>query len=1428
MSRLHDPGSDRLVWSFSCNASDKSTELIVEPNDQGELEVFEDIPGKPHLSAGLMLSELLEFARHPLAKADERWVTPAPPEESSIVTDPEAPEPFDPVLAPALRLVLEFDVDLKLAATNDPITELIDLDSLRVEGKPQTLKAVGGDVKPEYDLVMGDIFQDKDRICLAWDFGPEAETEDVSSPCVSGYEELEKLVVRRVNQSNTRDEVIERTLYPAWLEANDSKGGLIRPQYQWMDERVKDLEPGAIIDYEIEAWAPDRVLASAGITVIRRYVEPLPSVAQPLAIHEVRSRAEELLQQVTIVVPLDNGAAESGVHSDGEQTAPPPQVDIEELKRRLRIRLRSVPASTVGFYGFDVSPTPEAEWHDAQQGLASGPEIRFAEPAVGQSIPWSETTGFKIATDAWVTIAAGEPNDPENKQILGLKATIPLNQLEQQVGVQFGQAVEVHIGVEVPQSAATPLQRSPLTRSRHAVHFTKTTAESETILSDLLKEDGRLNAHIGNSVDSIETIKAPPEESRRIHRPECDVEYGDDSTGTSKAVVVDVAWQHDLSGRSGFDQPDDEFKFNPVVAYDVSYFDRYDLRHYDEDGHLTNSSVDQQRLRVMPDRLYRSLPQSIDVQGEPLVLEGDGNAETLDDIVIANQQPSNVSPQFTANWKPVSSTLQPSEFRGIQSQLIFPYQLLRPGGDVELSTANIEWPAGPIWLHQDLVTLIQSVLQSFSSGESDEPKPFCRLTLRRPLVDRIRESNLSPTATELGEGLVQLQEELNWQQDPYGWLSAELIGRSCEATFYDAAGKAIAAERVVSHKSVSSSKNVAVATFFADDGETLLNVHRLTVASPFEHDFGLKQDAVDVLTIQKNGVFAGLKFLLEMHIFGHSPLDREPNADPKVSVSQQQLNTEWEKRIPDAAVSELPVLGQWLADVEKRISTVHNRGDGFLSVMSFREDPRKDSEVDDGVEKLGTDFVTAHTNPPHSSQLVPIRSDGKIRWKKEIPDRWAHEYRIAVEPIRRYDLILNAIGQSAPQPTSAAELDPLATPIHIDRSRRLVDPKAIATPLPSGFQVIILRHPASFAANASIDNQAYTQFDGQKVHSPQRRIPKKNADLLRALGLSEDDKPVDWKAYNSWAAEENQEQTVSDVGFDHPLVAAPVSGTEQGIFGADRYIFRDMPAYYEYRVHTSASAGRARSKTVKTGWVTPLVQSFSSEPESNDSPAPKLNHQIPRISPPISNVFVQDSNPALAKLIVTLDLPINRHIMPPELRPLWVDAEAKLNLAGVPAPSPPAPPAVPAPPVEDVPVNWGTLVDLDMEQQLFLRLDAPNLQGKWPPKQDPLLLPITRLLFDKEKEAFTCKTQAMGLTATPKLIQQNNGALNVEVTIQFDPTRPAAKKCLDALEVASSHGPPAAEALVKQMIYVLGSRHGAQSEIRFHSAEGETLSLIHI
>ena len=278
--------------------------------------------------------------------------------------------------------------------------------------------------------------------------------------------------------------------------------------------------------------------------------------------------------------------------------------------------------------------------------------------------------------------------------------------------------------------------------------------------------------------------------------------------------------------------------------------------------------------------------------------------------------------------------------------------------------------------------------------------------------------------------------------------------------------------------------------------------------------------------------------------------------------------------------------------------------------------------------------------PPSLASSCPSRPTARITYRWQAPDFWSHRYGVAIELIRRHDALWRLLrSEPATAQTPARETRRFRRPSQRGHRRphpALVPHNLIVTPLPGSIQALVFRHPAAFAAAASAVNATHGQYAGQTVIL-ERRIDARNK-LVKDYYQPFD---IDWEQYQPHQLADEAVPSIWHQSADAatlPLALQPVSGTEPGIYGADRYVYPDLPGYYQYRVAVYSAAGRAQSPTEVSGWVDPIYDQ---------------ERQPPQAMQPQDVVF----DPQGKRLTMKLPVVHAAHHLMPELRALWRDAD---------------------------------------------------------------------------------------------------------------------------------------------------------------------------
>lgn len=1351
------------------------------------------------LSPGMLLAELLELMADETASVD------------TVVNEG---------FAPYLNLVLEFELTKDLENKFDPVPELIDLEQgIRIEEIQQTLESLLGKgiEPPEYDLVAGPVHQSNEQICLTWLFlredlaQPQLEVspEDSANPFVA-YTELERFVIIRRNLSSLSDKPREIAIYPSWIQG---KTGLIRPQFQFVDEQLENVSEGNQLQYEVIAKACDRILASCLINTIRQTVQPLPPLGQALALHDLNSREPS----IEIVVAVESVAQEkfrltdesvkelktilyknftdditdniidgiiNKVISLVNQTFDQETQLRKQLKEllsagelirfekyilaqarftvfvplfsedELRLRYRLTQAKTVGSYGFENRPEVTTQWSNglpSREKDLNFPQIEFASVQGNYQLPWVETADTAdlplLDSISWELVEETLPGQPLQ---YGYRKRFPEKQLRESLGKwREGAAIEFFIGREQSNQQQGNIKktskRSPLLKCRHAI-----IAIAAIPLTDD-PSNNPLDLGRGNFVEALEYL---PEDKPQLEwlNPKRVIEHQIDypKNDEQKTFSLTLAWRHDLSGRQGYDDPmllgyDDPSAdtpglkklFDPVIGYRLYRQDAYDPNPLRADAEVF--------IRVIPDLLYRAQPASIEVLGltdkpDPTISRP-RKPTNLDEATIDRLDYGLIAP--VADWIP-----KQEDRRDLKTETL---NDLADGTPAPLPFNEPEkLPGGRVWLHkaiQEFITKLKDKLQAKAVIELDDP------------LELKADAEESVTDELLISELQTLQTELNGKTDPYGWRTAEAFGLSCECRFQTSTGQFIPTETVV--KAIDEIKNdlpqVSVGIFLAENDQTPLNVIRLVYARKIR-DWTEPKRAFD-LDIAFAHRYLGTQVTDNQYI--HRTLTE--------SQRQRLLN--------DKSGFNLK---QWLDNLNARLTTSQLMDEDQTRAISHLTFFRYDARTSQNVSQ-------ADNLPPQAVVALPINREGRIEHRLAVPDRWAHQYKISLELVRRYDQARGRIFGGIPQPEYQSVID-------VMRSLELVPHNLLATPLNGGIQAIVFRHPAAFAAAASAVQAAHIQYSGQTVHL-ERRIDPSVLDVLKALynRFTVKNPALNWQLYQQWLFKSGKEDVTpgpklysADGAIAKPKSLDPLQPVDEGtlpaIYGADRYVFPDLPGYYQYRVVAYSTAGRRHSQPKATPWISPLY-------EAGDNA-----RQRPVAEP--CNLADYSASQKTLKLQIPLIHP-RQHLLE-AIRGLWVDADDWFEINTTPA----------------IALRFGSLPDLYLTYQLYLwinkgvgdgatRVYLPLLKINKPP----------RLENDDDNNWFAVESQATGLklatdpaTSSEKfIITQVEGQLVFE--IDLDLNDPKCQPLLEALNALKTTD-------VKEIISLAVQRGGVWSKLQ--------------
>ncbi len=1350
------------VWRVDPSDVNDSKGFFIAKQDNGLQVVPNNYQegAEEGISAGMLLAELLEILADDKAQVNENYV------------DQDGEEGF----AHLLNLILQFEVPDEVYGKPDPVPDLIDLTEdkgIRIEDQdmePLVPPLGKGIARPEYDLVAGPVAQSNDQICLTWLFLREdpsvpegGPTERRQDDPANVFTELQKFVVIRRNLSRLGDKPREFPLYQSWIKGKESEPGmetLIRPPFQFVDNQLEEIGEGNQLQYEVIAKAPDRVLTSCLINVVRRTVKPLPPPGQALALHNLQKKRIEIVVVIDPVIVKDENTGE-------ERDAMPEQ---------LRLRYRFVRAGTVGSYGFESRSEVSTNWvsglpsRETDENL-NEVRIEFASVKETQALPWDETTNFPPPLSPndtsdrlleWKQQSLEQVDPLTSKKetqtaLIGYYVEIPEQLLDTELGEQWkrpGWAIEFYVGQQKNNSKQLnqPIERSVLQKCRHAIVpiLSPGTGEKETTMDAA----ERLDLGRGNLVEALEYIDSNIQDAQQWLDSNRLIDYIVNYTQASNPLTLTLAWRHDLSGRKGYDDPllngygdspiPDKF-FNPVVGYQLYRQDAYDPQ--------PPSPTVELAIRAVPDLLYRAQPASIEVKGL---------ADQPDPTISRAQVPTTIEEevrdrldrglkQTEGNTPPIADWV-PELPQDLQE---FPIVSLADGQE---PPPPFQWtevqPGGQIWLHQDIQAFLKKLATALKETQKLNDVSYV-LTLREPLEVKSYElpdsDSAAETLVELTKAIQNLQTEFNDKTDPYGWRTLESLGLACECRFVTSEGRSIPTEAIISALIFSTDLPlISVGIFLAEDQKTPLDVLRLVYARSLK---AWEQEPQRPFN---------LDIILSHRFLGSQQADlRLPEAQRPLLIA--------------------PVK-KWLEEVNPRLQRsqlLQEESDkAWRRIVTYRYDAR-------------TNETQGKPNQPVPQAVValPIQQDGRLECSLPIPDGWAHRYKIALALVRRYDLALGRISQS---PTKADQF----IEVPVDRSNPLVPHNLLATPLNGSIQAVVFRHPAAFAASASAVQAVHIQYSGTTVYL-QRRI--KDLGKLQSVydrfitkypGLK-------WGEYQTWLEREGKElfspEQAPDIvkkdgspGTPDSIALKPVLEAKSGIYGTDRYVYPDLPGYYEYRVAAYSTAGRSKSSPEATSWVTPLYQSG---PDARQQP--HAEQCLP------TTVYSDDGTTKQLTLQIPLVHP--RQHMREEIRGLWVDADQTLSVNGLDDGT--------GVPTKET-IRFGSLPDLYLTYQAYLWINNTDSEDV-----SPVFLPLLRILppeVDKDDAWFSVELQAPGMLPNPlePNLSQVEGQLifNLQITL----TSPLADPLISALQTKAKTTP---SGTVAEIIPIVVQRGGIWSEL---------------
>lgn len=1217
-------------------------------------------PGKDSVdgvSTGLLAAEVLELFEN---DAVGRGASP----------------PEDNFLAPQLRVLLVFETaDDVILNADDPVPLLIDLTG----SKPLTVRrdqpvslvhfASAARARGEYDLLPGNWFQSSEQVALCWDF--RFERYNPAKPLEAYGPGFEFFRVTRTNVSNPSSQPKVTVLKAAWLDPSVGRGmrlgvseELARVPFQFVDDLGDPEDPANEVRvnhellYEVEAVVADKTKRYAfKQAIVRELIKPLGAPVVALALHkpawgvsgglfEDRGQVE-----IALMVPAEMAAG----------VATPDPFDPGEF----RVRYRIVPAGVVGPYGLDpAAPATTRPEEGLPPGAAAGldsPDIRFNASPQGRAMPWDETDPLSLTAGDWHPIHVILPatdEDPNPRQVLvGYRASLPVATLLAKVGsVPPGRAVELWIGRDkTAQNDPGRLLRSALVLCRHAVDLPD--AATPALPAGVVRRD---YFGSGSTVAALEPLPKtpltrpdaewflPPAHVEHIVRPGTAVPPGFNPQ-TDGPVPNDarlcLTWRMPAEGGSPFD---------PIVGFKVHRADRFNPALHRRAGQGIRPRVEVD-LGVVTESHYRANPSSVGVH--PIA------------ITVQN------ATEYTGDWRPDRTGGQiwahepPPTLAGSFDFLDDPD---RPG--VTLIHKQIHAVAAAITAA--LTALGYQARHAWNVVEPFEDRADLRIAEHR--------SDPALRETHFREQFAFFRAEHEPKADPYGWAIAEALGLSAEVVFLnEESGEPFDLDELVRRPrqghdflqrlqaavaGLSPKPPVALSLFVAEDGVTLLNVLRLTYLGPWP-----RWDT-------PQGFDLKVALLLKL-------LGRDPRAA-------------WPQSVNFSAGADID---SWLA---KSVTPQLRKGFGGLDetqavgrITFYRRDGA-----------LAPAGIAGRSPFP---RVVPIERDGLVRLDLPVPDRLAHAYDIAVEPVRRYDLIRERLFPRDEQPRPGT-FSPASipyeriVPVYVPRTRPLVPHNLVATPLPGSVQGYVFAHPAEFAACASATNAAAVEYSGQTVILERRFYQDRRDHGREILEILSDRSafPVDWALYQSYITANHYEEVRPGPELDlapdspnTPLAFQPVEGTRVGVFGADRYVFPDLPAYYEYRLSVFSTAGLAQSPTASSPFVRPLFDPVRQRPTTEGKFAAEFS--------------------GVNRLVVRITLVHARIHLRPEMRGLWVTSDDCFSLPGQDGADP-------------VPVRFGSLPDLYCDYQLYL--NANYQPGNR--LAVPVLNPLASLVapFDPQRE----------------------------------------------------------------------------------------------
>lgn len=1327
--------------------------------------------------------------------------------------------------ASRLKLLLVFDAN-ETITSKDPVEDLLvlgnsgfiapvrvaDSGDHRWDTKAVQLKSITADLDAfgEYDLTPGRVFQSETEVALCWDFRLEKQNNDAFAAYKFGFEFFRVTRMKLSDLLTQQSEVI----YPCWLEA---KGGpLVRPQFQYIDRIESDtrektnstrsVAEGDLLTYRVEALGQEgRVLAAARFQFPRRTVRPQHAPGFALALHTPKSSkgtAGRVTDEGTVTIVVS--APDDGQPRDSDAPDFP--------KERLMLRFRLVKSGIEGPYGFDAPPPVNTQTVYAIPSQASAvignrtlAQVTFAESSASRPLPWEETLSLQpVFNEHHLTLIVTEKSgstveerDQQKERRLKVFTWSPsVKELRKQVEQALKRswpsdcALELWVGQADPSpnpDPSLPFERSPLTALRHAVNWPMREPVSDppkNYLSPGYFRQGNTVAAL-EMLPEYETVISPERRYVLPDRISCLVDYG------SFGREVDTS-KDDVSLRLAWRTPNEtRVAFNPVVSCVVRRADRYHPTLYRsmETGVLLQDEV---IARVVPDSLYRATPPTIELQA----------VRDTPDV------PGAPPPGYRGDWTRLDNSF--SVWEGIEAagNTAFPTSFLDarvlPG--LTFILKSISEAA------QDMADLLKKL-----TGTADKIRPnFC---VREPFDDQTdadaagdyidKSFNPDRRLVRLQKALAEFRLKHSPETDPYGWAMAESLGLSVECTFcFEGSNEPVPLDAWIREmpdflKKVMSNWSgkkppLSLALFLAEDGVTYLNVTRfLYVGRP---DFPKwAEDTADFR----------IRELADVKLLGNDPFADPAKRWDYLNSASEGLKTQ---------------VNEWMVDLQQRLK-IANLSDQQGKLAVYRR----------ALPQHPSDTRKSVAVPP---RVLPIGRDGLVRVDLTVSDRTAHVYDIAVETERRYDRLWSSLRSQTADP-----IVPYSRlyPVRVERTRSLVPHNVLATPLPGSIQAYVFAHPAEFASTASALNAVSIQYSGQSVFL-ERRIPNRER-VLKIFQNWQGVFKIDWKRYETEFAQvlEKSELANSDIklasGFtgrgrldrvdDVSRAFEPVFGSESSLYGVDRYVYPDLPGYYEYRVSVLSTAGLVQSPLAATPFVAPLYDEprierppLPSDEDVEGSVEPQLapsTVRLPRQQPAADTST--DSLAAITTKFLPKDNVLNVRIrlahprlhMRPQLRGLWVDADEPFaELIG--GENPPK-------------LHFGSLPDLALTYELYFNINASiNNQAS-----APVLVPIVVIeppsMEEGKRTVFRAKSSdptrvQLGEVSGGSVNWQNEADLQVvapeagpyelqlELQVQFLQSATSPSDYLPKLKTATE-----ADRL-HTLFEVAVARNGARSEFR--------------